>query len=169
MAAPGRGAITVLPCSDHAALPRVCDILHSAFAAHDGRIDPPSGAHRETPETLATKLERETLLVARDTDGGIVGCIFCTIESPDVAYIGRLAVEPGHQGRGIARALLLASIAWAREQGAARVGLGVRVELTENIAFFERHGFLITGAEAHPGYVRPTNYHMELGLAGTTA
>jgi ribosomal protein S18 acetylase RimI-like enzyme len=156
----------VLPCGERAALPRVCEILHAAFAAHDGRIDPPSGAHRETPETIAAKLDHETLLVAQSAGDGIVGCIFCTMESPGAAYIGRLAVDPGHQGRGIARALLLASIAWAREQGASSVALGVRVELTENIAFFERHGFAITRADAHLGYDRPTNYHMELDLSG---
>jgi ribosomal protein S18 acetylase RimI-like enzyme len=61
--------------------------------------------------------------------------------------------------------LLLASIASARSHGAATMSLGVRVELHENIAFFERYGFRITRAEAHPGYDRPTNYHMELDLA----
>jgi ribosomal protein S18 acetylase RimI-like enzyme len=155
---------TIEPCNDPGVLARLCQILDLAFAAHDGRIDPPSGAHRETPASLAAKLESETLLVAREGDE-IAGCIFCTMQSADEAYIGRLAVDPARQGSGIARELLLAAIAWAREQGADRVGLGVRVELAENIAFFRRHGFEITRAESHPGYERPTNYHMELVLA----
>ena len=154
---------TIEPSADPALLPRISEVLHSAFSAHDGRIDPPSGAHRETPQSLAAKLQHETMLVARDGDE-VAGCIFCTIEAPGQAYIGRLAVDPAWQGRGIARDLLLASIAWARDQGAETVGLGVRVELEENIAFFQRHGFAITRTDAHAGFNRPTNYHMELKL-----
>src|SRR5690606_21309803 len=97
---------TVAATTDPALLPAVCDILHLAFSLHDGRIDPPSAAHRETPETLARKLERETLLVAGDDAGAVLGCIFCRLETASEAYIGRLAVDPSHQRRGVARTLL---------------------------------------------------------------
>jgi ribosomal protein S18 acetylase RimI-like enzyme len=60
--------------------------------------------------------------------------------------------------------LLRDAIDWAHGRGAARVTLEVRIELTENIAFFERHGFVITEAVSHPGYDRPTYYRMELRL-----
>jgi ribosomal protein S18 acetylase RimI-like enzyme len=156
--------ITVTPTTDPAFLPAVCDILHLAFSAHDGRIDPPSAAHRETPESLAAKLGQETLLVATGGDGVAVGCIFFRVESDEEGYIGRLAVHPERQGEGIARAILLASIELARQKGLKRLGLGVRIELKENIAFFERHGFVITREDRHPGYDRTTNYHMELVL-----
>ncbi len=156
--------ITIAPISDPTVLPAVCEILHLAFQAHDGRIDPPSAAHRETPETLAAKLDVETLLVARDETDAVVGCIFFRQESEDEGYIGRLAVHPDQQGKGIARDLLLASIKHARALGVHRLGLGVRIELTENIAFFQRYGFAITREDRHDGFDRTTNYHMELAL-----
>lgn len=156
--------ITVEPTSDSSILPAVRDIIQLAFAAQDGRIDPPSSVHRETVETLAAKLEAETLLVARDGDTTPVGCIFFRRDSDDEGYIGRLAVHPAHQRRGVARALLLASIELARGAGVHRLGLDVRVELTENHAFFQRHGFEVTREERHPGYDRTTFLHMELAL-----
>jgi ribosomal protein S18 acetylase RimI-like enzyme len=148
-------------------LPRVLEILKSAFALHDGRIDPMSGAHRETLDALAGRLAEETLLVA-ESAGEVSGCIWCHAKGNDL-YIGRLAVDPSVHRRGIARELLLASIALARDLGAATMSLGVRVELHENVAFFERYGFRITLADAHPGYDRPTNYHMELDLGAAVA
>jgi ribosomal protein S18 acetylase RimI-like enzyme len=140
----------------------VLEILKAAFAAQEGRIDPPSGVTRETLESLSTKLERETLLIAQ-LGGQMAGCIWCDTR-PSETYIGRLAVDPAFQGRGVARGLLLAAIDLARESGARRVTLGVRIELEENIAFFQRHGFQITGTESHPGFDRPTGYHMSLEL-----
>ena len=156
-------AVTIRESSDVNLLPRVREILSAAFAQHDGRIDPPSGAHNETVASLAAKLETEHLLVA-ESERGIEGCIWCRRDGDDV-YIGRLAVDPALQGQGIARELLEASIAWATDRGAKTMSLGVRVELTENVAFFKRHGFRITRADSHPGYSRPTNYHMERSLS----
>jgi ribosomal protein S18 acetylase RimI-like enzyme len=156
--------ITVTPTTDPTLLAAVCEILFAAFSAHDGRIDPPSAAHRETPETLAARLDTETLLVARDDDGAVAGCIFYRRESEEEGYIGRLAVAPERQGQGIARVLLRASIDLARQDGVKQLGLAVRVELTENRALFERYGFVVTREDRHPGYDRTTNYHMELLL-----
>jgi ribosomal protein S18 acetylase RimI-like enzyme len=156
--------ITVEPTTDPVLLPAVCEILYAAFSAHDGRIDPPSAAHKETPESLAAKLGEETLLVARDNDGTVVGCIFFRRESDDEGYIGRLAVDPARQGQGIALKLMAASIELARERGFRRLGLAVRVELTANHAFFQKQGFVVTREDRHAGYDRTTNYHMELLL-----
>jgi ribosomal protein S18 acetylase RimI-like enzyme len=156
--------ITIAATNDPADLRAVLELLQLAFRAHEGRIDPPSAVYRETAETLAAKLEIETLLVAREDDGRILGCIFYRRESPDEGYIGRLAVLPELQRRGIARDLVEASLEVARQAGVRRVGLGVRIELAENIAFFERHGFAIVREERHPGYERTTSYHMERPL-----
>ena len=143
-------------------LPRVLEILRTAFALHDGRIDPPSGAHRETVETLAEKLTTEALLVASN-GAQVIGCIWCKSEGSDV-YIGRLAVDPARQGEGVGQRLVDAATTWARQRRAKTMSLGVRVELTENIRLFERNGFRVTAEDRHPGYDRATSYHMERDL-----
>lgn len=142
-------------------LPRVLEVLQLAFARHAGRIDPPSGAERETVTTLEAKLASETLLVA-ESEGVIAGCIWCRQQPGRSLSIGRLAVAPAYSGRGIGSALLDASIEHARSLGATAVHLGVRIELTENIAMFQRRGFIVVSADSHPGFDRPTNYHMRL-------
>jgi predicted N-acetyltransferase YhbS len=156
--------IRVESTSDASILPVVRDILHLAFAAQTGRVDPPSSVARETVETLTAKLEAETLLVARGDDGAVVGCIFFKRLDTDEGYIGRLAVHPDHQRRGIAHGLIEASIEAAREAGVRRLGLDARVELTDNHALFRRHGFEVTSEHRHPGYDRTTYLHMERTL-----
>ncbi|MEZ4501515.1 MAG: GNAT family N-acetyltransferase [Dehalococcoidia bacterium] len=156
--------IRVESTADASILPAVLDILHLAFAAQDGRVDPPSSVARETIETLTTKLEAETLLIARDDDGTPVGCIFFKRLSEDEGYIGRLAVHPDHQRQGIAHSLIEASIEAAREAGVGRLGLDTRIELTQNHALFRRHGFEVTSEHRHPGYDRTTYLHMERAL-----
>ncbi|MGD9934438.1 MAG: GNAT family N-acetyltransferase [Dehalococcoidia bacterium] len=153
---------------DPADLPRVLEVLRLAFAAHAGRVDPPSGVEHETVASLQARLENEALVVAR-TEGGIAGCIWCRPQPNRHLYIGRLAVDPAFAGRGIGGLLLDASIQRARALSSPAVDLNVRVELTENIAMFERRGFVIAGAESHPGFDRPTNYHMRLTLQGPGA
>ncbi len=154
--------VEIRDTSDPAVLPQVLAILQAAFALHDGRIDPPSGAHRETVTSLTGKLRYETLLVACDGDA-VIGSIWCKPDGSDV-YIGRLAVDPARRGQGIGQQLIDAATAWARERGAKTMSLGVRVELAENIRLFERSGFRITAEDRHPGYDRPTSYYMERDL-----
>ena len=154
--------LAIRESSDPAVLPRVLEILHAAFTLHDSRIDPPSGVHRETVDALAARFSTETLLLA-ERDGAILGCIWCEPQG-DRVYVGRLAVDPTVHRRGVGRALLLASIEWAQAREARAVTLSVRRELSENIAFFERHGFHITREQAHPGYDRPTFYDMDRAL-----
>jgi GNAT superfamily N-acetyltransferase len=134
-----------------------------SFAAMDGVIDPPSSIHRLTPATLAEKAMRETALVAL-VDGALAGCVFLADRGSDV-YVGKLAVEPGLQGKGIGRALMDAAERHARGLGRTALELQTRVELTGNQAAFARLGFRETGRTAHEGFDRPTSVTMRKELA----
>jgi len=59
-------------------------------------------------------------------------------------HIGRLAVLPGHRGRGVGTALLAALVAEARRRGLARVFLHAQVAA---VGFYARHGFTAAGGE----------------------
>jgi ribosomal protein S18 acetylase RimI-like enzyme len=78
----------------------------------------------------------------------------------DGFYLGRLAVKPGWQRRGIARALVGSVIAAGREARVRQVTLNVRILLPDNIALFESLGFSRIEARAHPGMDHPTYYVM---------
>lgn len=145
-----------------AAWPALLDLILEAFAKMEGRIDPPSSAHRLTPETLKEKAQAETAFVAME-DGRLLGCVFCKAE-PETLYIGKLATSPSAQGKGVGRALMAAAEDHARALKLPALRLDVRIELTENHALFSRWGFVKTAEKAHEGYDRPTQIEMRKAL-----
>jgi len=126
----------------------------------DGRIDPPSSAHRLTAAGLKAKAAAEVGYAAL-AGGALCGCVFLKPEPPDFLYLGKIAVDPAAQGRGIGRRLCETALAEARARGLPRLRLQTRVELTANHACFARWGFVKTGATAHPGFTRPTSIEMQ--------
>lgn len=137
-------------------------LILDSFAYMDGRIDPPSSALSLTQATLAQRARAEHLMLARDAEG-LAACVFCAA-LPDALYIGKLAVHPRAQRRGLGHALIEAAEAHARALTLPRLRLDTRIELTENHAAFARMGFAETGRRSHPGYDRPTTLVMEKPL-----
>ncbi len=80
-------------------------------------------------------------------------------------YLCRLAVAPAWRGRGIAKALIAAAEATAREIGLSRIHLSTRLVLLDNRHLFAGCGFVETTRHAHPGYAEPTFVNMEKRLA----
>lgn len=138
------------------------DVILAAFAFMDGRIDPPSSAHRLTPASLRQKAAQEIAFAAVEK-GQLVGCIFLKPEEATL-YIGKLAVDPAAQGKGIGRLLLARAEATARELGLACLRLETRVELTENHRMFAAWGFGRTAENRHAGYDRTTPIEMRKPL-----
>lgn len=143
-------------------LAEIVALIHRAFGEYQGVLKPESGALSETVETLRTRLEKNRLFLAED-DGKLSGAVFATRKG-DAVYLDRLAVDPEVRCRGIARRLIEAVEAHAREAGAARVTLGVRLALQHNIDYFRRWGFVETGRKAHDGFDEPTSMDMEKRL-----
>ncbi|MGD1927257.1 MAG: nucleotidyltransferase family protein [Paracoccaceae bacterium] len=138
------------------------DALHAllmrAFAYMQDRIDPPSSLHRMTPKDVAAKARDEICYLAHDGND-LIGCIFCKVDS-DLLYVGKLAVDPKHQGQGIGRALMAAAEAEARGMRLKGLQLQTRIELVENHQAFARLGFIKTAETAHPGFERHTSVTM---------
>ena len=133
-------------------------LIMEAFAYMDGRIDPPSSAHKLTPENLQEKARTETAIIATENDQ-LLGCVFCKPE-PETLYIGKFAISPKAQGQGIGRLLLAAAETQARERALPALRLETRIELTDNHAVFGKWGFVKTAENAHAGYDRPTSIEM---------
>ena len=132
--------------------PGVLALIQRAFAGMEGRIDPPSSVHRLTAEGIAAQARTGEIWVVPP----LQACMFLTPKDGRL-YLGKLAVEPALQGRGLARQLVALAEERARALGFAILELETRVELTENHAIFARLGFVETGRKAHPGYNRPTS------------
>jgi ribosomal protein S18 acetylase RimI-like enzyme len=136
----------------------IAALLHEAFAPYDGWLIPRPGALSETERSIAEALGKGAGSVA-EAGALLVGSVLWHPED-DGLYLGRLAVKPGWQRRGIARALVESAIAAARAAHLRRVTLNVRILLPDNIALFESLGFTRTEARAHPGMDHPTYYVM---------
>jgi GNAT superfamily N-acetyltransferase len=150
--------LEIRPADGFADWPGLLVLLRRAFAYMEGRIDPPSSLHRLDAAGLAAKAGAERCFLAYCADR-LVGCVFCDARV-DCLYVGKLAVEPELQGRGIGRALMALAAAEARALDLAALELQTRVELVENHRAFERLGFVRTGETAHAGYDRPTSVTM---------
>lgn len=137
-------------------------LICEAFAYMDGVIDPPSSAHALTLENLRQKANDEVCFVARD-ENGLLGCIFCKTE-PATLYIGKLAVSPLAQGKGIGAALCAVAEQTAQQLGLKALRLQTRIELIANHRTFGRWGFVKTEERSHAGYQRITYIEMQKPL-----
>jgi predicted N-acetyltransferase YhbS len=139
------------------------EMIRRAFASMDDVIDPPSSIHRLTEAGLRQRAEDEIGLVAL-MGHDIVGCVFLA-EKDDHLYLGKLAVDPGRQGHGIGRMLVVHAEEIARLAGKPALELQTRIELTANHAAFGRLGFVETERTSHEGFHRPTSITMRKRLA----
>ncbi len=142
---------------DDAAL--MTSLIRAAFEEQRGKIDPPSGAHNETPDKIRAKLEQGGGIIA-SIDDIAAGCVLYYPEGENHLYFGRLAVLHSFRQNGVGQALVAAVEDKAKAQNYAGVSLSVRTALPRNQAFFERLGYSITGYESHPGYSETTFMHM---------
>jgi len=140
----------------------VLRLLRAAFDEYEGVLDPPSGAHNETIDTVRRKLAGGAAVMATVADEP-VGFAFYEA-ADDLLYFGRLSVLPQWRNNGIGSALLDYVEQRARQTGAAGVRLGVRLQLPHLIARYERLGYRITRHMTHAGYAEPTFVYMEKRL-----
>jgi ribosomal protein S18 acetylase RimI-like enzyme len=145
-------------------VPTLAGLIWAAFAEYDGRLDPPSGAHHETEDSLRARLATASAVLA-SVGGEPAGCVLYRRE-PAHVYLFRLAVLPSQRRRGLGRALIDHVEGRARELGLARVRLGVRLVLARQRAYYERLGYRPRSAECHPGYAEPTYLLLEKELPG---
>ncbi len=140
-------------------IPMLLRLINDAFAEYKGHLDPPSGAHNETAETLNHALHSGSAALA-SIDGESAGCVFYTPKDGYV-YIGRLAVLPAFRRFGVGTSLMKYAEQRAGDVGFRRVQIGVRLALPHLHAYYEKLGYSRVRDETHPGYERPTYTVME--------
>ena len=78
-------------------------------------------------------------------DGQVVGCVGLSVSWQDLGEIRSLAVEAGHQGKGIGRALVMQAAQDAKALGLKRI-----FALTYEMKFFAALGFVVVDKESLP-------------------
>ena len=124
-------------------IPAIIAVTRAAYTLFADQLHPPSSVLNETPETVASALHNGGIIVA-ETHDEIVGAVRYEPRE-DYLYLGRLAVAPTWQGRGIGRRLVTAVEEWAILLGLDEVRLGVRPELPRNRAMYARLGYVDDG------------------------
>lgn len=94
----------------------------------DGEVVP--GRHRANPEGA----------FAAEIDGRLVACGF-VMNWGDVGIFGPLTVDVRHWGRGIARAMMNAMMAYMDAEGFALQGLFTHPQSAKHIRLYEAYGF----------------------------
>lgn len=128
--------------------PLVQRVMQAAFAEYEQALNPPSGAHGETLADVVAAMQQ---------GGAVLAWLGETLAASaryrldaDALYVGRVAVLPGLRQRGVGTALMRFMETVAREQRRAAVRVAVRMQLPQNVVFFERLGYRVAGVADHP-------------------
>ncbi len=111
-------------------------VILPAFQARQP-LDPPAAALGESEADLAALLAHHGGLIAR-FEGEDVGALVLDPQGSTM-YLRRFGVAPGHQGHGVARALIDAAVDAA--DGFEDLTVVARAELPSTVRFWERQGF----------------------------
>ena len=146
------GGLRIQLCGPEATT-EVHRLTQLAFAHYD-KLDPPSGAVRETEEGVRGDLESGAAAIAW-LDDRAVACVRFERES-GYLHVRRLAVDPALQRQGIGTAVMHWLHDYARAAGYGEVRIGVRRQLPGNLRFYERLGYRAIADHRHPGYTEVT-------------
>jgi ribosomal protein S18 acetylase RimI-like enzyme len=145
----------------------VAALIRTAFAQQEVVVDPPASALRIDVQDVARLLRAGGGVVALGPGGGLVGaCLWSPEDEGDRngRHLSRLAVAPSWRRRGVARSLVAAIVAGARNDGCGFLTLSTRLALKSNRALFRSLGFEEIRFHAHPGYASPTFVEMRCSL-----
>ena len=114
---------------------------------------------------LAAYIESGRVLVALEGEE-IVGHLQLTdTAEPAEVEVKNTAVDPGHQGRGIGRALMEAAIELARAEGRSRILVATAAADVGNLRFYQRVGFRVRSVE-RDAFTPATGYEPGLLIDG---
>ena len=122
-------------------IPNLVETINAAFA-----IETFLEGTRTDAGRLASTLNKGTILLAEDTEGHVHGSVYLEIRGKR-GYMGMLAVDPLHQGTGLARRLFLAAEDFFGRKGCAGIDISVLSLRPELIPIYQRFGFVENGVE----------------------
>lgn len=119
------------------------EVADRYFTLHEDRLSTPQEIDEGVAEYPVADLAppHGALLVAR-RGGEAAGCAGVRLLDARTAELKQMFVRPAARGLGGGGGLLMAAEAAAARLGAERIRLDTRLDLTEAIALYRRHGFV---------------------------
>jgi GNAT superfamily N-acetyltransferase len=127
----------------------VRDIVNAAYRSYTPRIGKPPGPMLDD---YAKRIADGQVWVL--ADGADIGGILVLEETPDGFLLDNIAVAPDRQGKGHGRVLLEFAEAEAVRRGWHEIRLYTNAMMTENIALYERIGYVETARVTEKGFDR---------------
>jgi ribosomal protein S18 acetylase RimI-like enzyme len=124
-------------------------VVQAAYAPYIPRIGRKPGPMLEDYAALIAGRHVRVL-----SDGSRIAGILVLIPDKHEMLLDNVAVLPDCQGQGFGRALIAFAEDAAREQGLHTLRLYTNEAMTENIAFYERLGFVETHRAEEKGFKR---------------
>jgi N-acetylglutamate synthase-like GNAT family acetyltransferase len=124
-------------------------LVDAAYSPHVARIGQRPGPMLDDYDEIVATSE---VWVSED-DAGLTGCLVL-MRRENHLLIENVAVRPDVQGRGVGRFLLDLADARARELGLGELRLYTHVLMTENRAYYARHGYQETHVSVEDGFRR---------------
>jgi RimJ/RimL family protein N-acetyltransferase len=130
---------------------------------------PPSAVSEPSESYFVGEMIRagDTLVLVAEADGEVVGNVLVSVEQSSMSdHIGVLsiAILDGWRDIGIGSEMVRAAQAWTREQGLAKLALGVFPDNERAIAVYEHAGFRREGVRRRQ-YRAPGGFRDELLMA----
>ncbi len=132
--------------SDVGALAALAREAYEVYVPRIGR--PPAPMTADYAEAVRTGL---TWAAVRD--GVLVGLLVLVVR-PDHLLLENVAVLPSAQGSGVGARLLAFAEEQARELGPEEIRLYTNEAMTENLAYYPRHGYVETHRAEQDGFRR---------------
>ena len=127
------------------------------------RIEEATFSEAWTPETFASGLGRDDMVVLVATEGEEVAGYAVVVIGEGEAELANLAVSAARRGRGTGEALLEGALGVLRDRGTRRAYLAVRASNERAARLYRRFGFREIGT--HAGYyARPREDALVLAL-----
>jgi ribosomal protein S18 acetylase RimI-like enzyme len=124
---------------------RLVALVNSAFS-----IETFMEGTRTDDKRLAEEMSKGSIVLAEDGSGQLLACVYAETRGVR-GYLGMLAVDPAHQGKGLSRQILRAAEEHLRRQGCEAVDIVVLSLRTELPPIYRKFGYAETGIEEfHP-------------------
>jgi ribosomal protein S18 acetylase RimI-like enzyme len=128
---------------------RLRQLAKSAFAPYVARIGKQPGP---VSADYAGAVDRGEAWVAEQA-GAVVG-LLVLVPQPDHLLLDIIAVDPAARGSGVGARLLALAEEQAASRGRPEIRLCTNVAMTENLAYYPRHGYVETHRGRQDGYDR---------------
>jgi ribosomal protein S18 acetylase RimI-like enzyme len=127
-------------------VPRLAELVQAAYGHYVERL---GFTPRPMRDDYAEVVREKRVLVA-ETEGAITGLVVLATDREGF-FVDNVAVDPVHQGSGVGRALLERAEADALAAGHASIYLFTAAGMTENVALYERIGYVEYDRRRHGG------------------